>query len=429
MDRLICPGRVSAARIVTVSLLAVWLTLCPLESVSGQQQTGNAEREQAESQQENAESDRAEQEPSLSITEFRPRSMLRNIKLTDLAGARFPAIDIHTHFGFRMKGSVEKLDEFVQVMDQQNVAMCVSLDATLGATLDEHQKYLFKRYEDRFAIFVHIDFQGDGKADEPATWDCHREDFGRRIGMLLKDAKEQGVCGVKFFKQFGLGYKNPDGSLIQIDDVRWDPIWQACGELDLPVIIHTGDPAAFFEPIDKFNERYEELSRHPDWSFHGDEFPTRSMLLEARNRVIAKHSGTKFIGAHMGGNPEDLKSVGSWLDAYTNLYVEPASRIAELGRQPYTAREFFIKYQDRILFGTDGPWPETRVNYYWRFFETRDEYFPYSEKEPPPQGLWQIYGIELPEEVLKKLYFENACQLMPALGERYKAAVETLERR
>jgi predicted TIM-barrel fold metal-dependent hydrolase len=356
----------------------------------------------------------------LPLTEFKPRSMLRNIRFTPLQAAKYPVIDIHTHFGLRFRGSRERLDEFVEVMDRQNIALCVSLDARLGDTLEEHQRYLYDRYQDRFAVFVHLDFRGDGRQDQPATWDCHREDFPRRMARLLWDARQQGVCGVKFFKQFGLGYRNPDGTLIRIDDPRWDPIWQACGDLDLPVIIHTGDPAAFFQPIDQFNERYEELSRHPDWSFYGASFPTRDELLEARNRVIARHPGTRFIGAHVAGNPEDLQTVGCWLDKWPNLYVETASRIAELGRQPYTAREFLVKYQDRVLFGTDGPWPAPRLTYYWRFFETRDEYFPYSEKDPPPQGLWQIYGVELPDAVLQKLYFRNACRLIPALLDKYQ---------
>jgi predicted TIM-barrel fold metal-dependent hydrolase len=187
------------------------------------------------------------------------------------------------------------------------------------------------------------------------------------------------------------------------------------------VIIHTADPAAFFEPVDATNERWEELSRHPDWSFYGGDFPSRDELLAARNRVIARHPKTQFIGAHVANNAEDLKTVGAWLDRYPNLWIEPASRISELGRQPFTAREFLIRYGDRLLFGTDGPWPEKRLQLYWRFLETHDESFPYSEKEPPPQGLWQIYGLDLPNEVLRKLYYENAVKLIPGIAWRLEA--------
>lgn len=390
---------------------AIVFVLCwLLSSTSVGQENSQTEKPQNEKEQ-------ASQTP-LSLTDYKPKSMLKNIRNTELRGARFPVIDVHGHFGRRLRGSRQELVDFVEVMDRQNIAVCISLDAKLGSSLRDHQKYL-GLFQDRFAVFVHLDFQGDGKADNPASWDCHREDFARRIARMLKSAKEQGVCGVKFFKQFGLGYKNPDGSLIEIDDPRWNPIWEACGKLGLPVIIHTADPAAFFQPVDQFNERYEELARHPDWGFYGDAFPSREELLAARNRVIEKHPGTLFIGAHMANNPEDLKKVGDWLERFPNLYVEPSSRIAELGRQPYTARDFFIKYQDRILFGTDGPWPETRLTYYWRFLETTDEYFPYSEKDPPPQGLWQIYGIDLPDPVLKKIYFQNALRVIPAISEKY----------
>jgi predicted TIM-barrel fold metal-dependent hydrolase len=160
------------------------------------------------------------------------------------------------------------------------------------------------------------------------------------------------------------------------------------------------------------------LARHPDWSFYGDQFPSREELLAARNRVIARHPQTIFIGAHVANNPEDLAEVSRWLRQYPNLYVEIASRIAELGRQPYTARRFLIDHADRVMFGTDGPWPEMRIKLYWRFLETYDEYFPYSEKEFPPQGMWNIDGVGLPDDVLRKIYFENAARIVPGVAER-----------
>jgi len=246
----------------------------------------------------------------------------------------------------------------------------------------------------------------------------HRPGFARRVASQLAEAKENGASGLKLFKSLGLGYQNPDGSLIKIDDPRWDPIWNACGELGLPVLIHTADPAAFFLPIDETNQRWEELPRHPEWSFHGPKFPSRELLLRARNRIIGKHPKTKFIGAHIANNSEDLKQVSSWLERYPNLYVEPASRIGELGRQPYSARKFIIRYSDRFLFGTDGPWPETRVKLYWRFLETFDENFPYSEKPFPPQGLWNIHGVGLPDSVLEQIYYQNASKIIPGVAER-----------
>ena len=345
------------------------------------------------------------------IDKYAPEPMLK-VQTTNLQRAKFAAVDIHGHFGFRLKGDQIALSKYVEVMERNNIALSVSLDCVLGNE-DRHLRFL-RDYDERFLYFCHIDFVGDGNLDDPKSCVCNQPGFVRDVCMKLDAAKKKQIVGLKFFKQFGLGFKNPDGSLLKIDDPRFDPIWQACAKLELPVIIHTADPAAFFRPIDQNNERYEELARHPDWSFYGDKFPKRNELLAARNRVIAKHPNTKFIGAHVANNPEDLETVASWLDEYPNLYVGIASRIGELGRQPNTARRFFLKYQDRILFGTDGPWPEQRLRYYWRFLETDDEYFPYSEKTPQPQGLWFIYGLNLPDNVLEKIYFKNALKLIPS---------------
>ncbi len=336
-----------------------------------------------------------------------------------LERAKFPAIDVHTHFRIRLRHSAEQRDAFVKLMDRNNVALCVSLDGGLGDDLDEHLKFLAP-HADRFAVFANIDWQGQGKTDDPATWDMHRPDFARRIARELADAKQRGAIGLKIFKSFGLELKNPDGSLVRIDDDRWDPIWQACGELGFPILIHTADPAAFFLPIDETNERWEELHRRPEWSFYGPQFPERKQLLEDLMRVVERHPRTVFIAAHVANYAEDLNQAAQWLEQYPNLYVEFASRISELGRQPYTARKFLNKYSDRVLFGTDGPWPEERLRLYWRFLETEDENFRYSEKDFPPQGLWNIYGVGLSDDVLRKIYHENAIRLMPPLGEKLK---------
>jgi predicted TIM-barrel fold metal-dependent hydrolase len=361
----------------------------------------------------------------LLLENFRPEPQLK-VAQHLLTRAKFPVIDVHAHFRHRFHHSADQLQAFVELMDRHNIAMCVSLDGKLGDELEDHKQYLWTKHRDRFLIFANLDWIGDGKPDDPATWACNRPDWARRMALALADAKERGVSGLKVFKQFGLGYRNADDSLIAIDDERFDPIWKACGELGLPVLIHTADPAAFFLPIDEKNERWEELHRHPEWSFHGDEFPSREELLAARNRVIDRHPKTIFIGAHVANNAEDLAAVGEWLDRYPNLYVDFASRIAELGRQPYTARKFFLKYADRILYSTDGPWPELRITYYWRFLETLDEYFPYSEKDPPPQGLWRIYGLGLPDDVLRKVYHENALKLLPGAREKFERAAARL---
>ena len=345
-------------------------------------------------------------ESSLVLPENRPRK------------SKFPSVDVHVHMRYKTRQLPEALEAWIKLMDAQNIAVCVSMDGNLGDKLEEHKKYLWTQYRDRFVIFANIDWVGQGDPNDPASWDCHRTDFGRRMADALADAKQRGAVGLKIFKRLGLTYRNPDRSLVQIDDHRWDPIWRACGELGMPVLIHSADPVAFFKPIDAKNERWEELSRHPDWSFAGEEFPSHEELLAARNRVIERHPKTVFIGAHVANYSENLAEVGRWLDKYPNLNLDISARIAELGRQPYTAREFFLKYQDRILFGTDGPREVGRMIPHWRLLETRDEYFSYAENQYPPQGLWNIYGLHLPDEVLRKVYSENAARLIPGIRER-----------
>ena len=354
------------------------------------------------------------------LRNFRPNSNLK-VASHPKTHAKYPVVDVHTHFRYKLRSSDLALDDFVSVMDRNRIAVCVSLDGQLDGSLEEHRDFLWSRYRDRFILFANVDWQGDGDTDDPASWACHRPGFAERTATQIAEAVTLGASGLKIFKRFGLTYRNPDGSLIAIDDPRFDPIWQACGRLKIPVIIHTADPAAFFQPIDETNERWEELSRHPEWSFHGQAFPTRAELLAARNRLIARHPQTQFIGAHVANNSEDLAEVSRWLEQHPNLWIETASRIAELGRQPFTARDFLVQHADRVMFGTDGPWPELRLRINWRFFETRDESFDYSEKVPPPQGMWTIDGVDLPDDVLRKLYYQNAAKLIPGVAERIEA--------
>jgi predicted TIM-barrel fold metal-dependent hydrolase len=235
----------------------------------------------------------------------------------------------------------------------------------------------------------------------------------------LAEAVRLGAAGLKLLKSLGLEIRDVDGRLIPPDDQRFDPVWQRAGELGVPVLWHCADPLAFFQPMNEHNERYEELSRHPDWSFHGGDFPSHAELIAAQLRVIERHPETTFICAHMANLPEDLARLGEELDRHPNMFVETSARIAELGRQPYSAREFFLRYADRILFGTDGPGVADKLNPQFRFLETRDEYFPYVDDATrfPPQGLWNIYGIGLPDDVLRKVYFENAERLIPRVAE------------
>lgn len=350
-----------------------------------------------------------------------PKSQLV-VPITTISQAAFPAVDVHTHFFVKGKHDPVLLEKYVEFMDRNNIAVSVSLDATLGTRLEEHKQFLWRQHHERFVLFANIDFRGKGIQERPETWDCNQSDFVRNIVEQLKAQVADGsISGLKFFKDFGLRYRNADGSLIAIDDARFDPIWKVCGDLKIPVIIHTADPNAFFEPINQDNERIRELKVHPDWSFFGSDFPSRSALHEARNRVIEKHVTTTFIAAHFGNDAENLQELTQWLERYPNLIVEFSSRINELGRQPLTAKQFFDLFQDRIMFGTDGPWPEERLRIYWRFLETPDEYFLYSEKTPQPQGDWRIYGINLGEAVLKKIYSGNAKRVIPGVRQRLEA--------
>jgi predicted TIM-barrel fold metal-dependent hydrolase len=320
----------------------------------------------------------------------------------------------------RLHGSSELLDDFVKLMDAMNIAVCVSLDGGLGEAFVEHRKFLWTKYPDRWVIFATMDWRGSGKVDDPASWDCQRPGFGARMAAALAEAKERGASGLKVHKSLGLGVRNADGTLARVDDARWDPIWEACGKLGLPVLIHTADPPAFFQAIDATNERWEELRRHPDWSFAGPGFPKHAELVAQLIAVVRRHPRTTFIAAHMGSSENDLAQLGQWLDELPNLNVDIAARIAELGRQPYTARRFVVKYADRVLFATDGPRVAKRLTYHWRFLETMDEYFPYAENEFPPQGFWNIYGVGLPDDVLRKVYSGNAMRLIPGVRERFE---------
>lgn len=355
--------------------------------------------------------------PSLEIGEFVPKPSAK-LRSTPIARAGFPVVDSHTHFWHRTRHDPQQLKGLVALMDRNGIAVCVSLDGTLGSRLDEHMKFLWTDYRHRFVIFANIDWRGGAGEKDYASWACNQPDFARRISLELQQAAEKGVSGLKVFKTLGLETRNADGTLVEVDDPRWDPIWSTCGQLGLPVLIHTADPSAFFQPITAENERYEELSRHPEWHYPPDRFPSREHLLAARLRLVARHPGTTFILAHFGNDAEDLQEASDTLDQYPNVVLDIASRINELGRQPYSARDFFERHQDRILFGTDGPWPEERYHCYWRFMETRDEYFPYSEKPIPPQGIWRIYGLGLPDCVLQKVYHQNAQRLIPGVQER-----------
>jgi predicted TIM-barrel fold metal-dependent hydrolase len=349
---------------------------------------------------------------AITLPEFEPKSTLR-VTETPVPRAKFPAIDVHTHlFGLSRKSDHALLQQIAAWMDECNLQTMVNVTGGNSETLPAI-KEAFEPFGKKFVTGV-----------EPVYKRASDPDYPKWQADELAKCKQQGAVCLKILKSLGLGLRDRAGKLVRIDDPRFDPMWEAAGALKLPVLIHTSDPAAFFTPIDRFNERYEELQRHPEWSFYGKDFPKRDELLDARNRVVARHPKTTFIGLHVANSPEDLERVGAWFDRYKNLHCEIGARLGELGRQPRTARRWFERYQDRIMFGTDAT-PNAGVEYpqqdlrppmyraYFRFLETEDEYFDYAPSTVPPQGRWRIYGIALPDSILRKVYRENATRLLP----------------
>jgi predicted TIM-barrel fold metal-dependent hydrolase len=373
---------------------------------------------------------RGEQSPAatrkpvaLDLQDFQPRSMLK-VSSTTVPRARFPVIDCHTHLGFSGEsvagvphGEQRKFRataaELLPVMDRVNLRMMVNLTGGIGAGLRESIAQYQTPHPSRFLSFT-----------EPRWTAINNPNYAREQAEEIDSARRLGARGLKVLKTLGLYLREhvTSGPLVTIDDRRFDAMWEACGATGMPVAIHVGDPDAFFLPIDRFNERFEELNNHPDWSFHGRDFPSARELYEARNRVFARHPKTTFVALHVGNNAEDLGYVSECLDRYPNMHVETGARVGELGRQPRTARRFFDRYQDRILFGTDAVphgvqtpqqiFGEALYEIYFRFLETEDEYFDYAPAPTPPQGRWRIYGIGLPDQILRKVYYENAARLL-----------------
>jgi hypothetical protein len=350
------------------------------------------------------------QNAPLPLTEFEPRSML-HVEETRVARSRFPVIDFHTHVSPRPNSKRQTVPpaQVVTTMDAVNLHTMVNLTGGSGTDLVTTIGNYDRAFPKRFVTMTEPTWS---RASEPkyAAWQA--DEIGK--------AKSAGAVGLKILKTLGLYLRDggPTGKLVRVDDERFDPMWDACGRLGLPVAMHVGDPEAFFLPIDRFNERYEELNAHPDWSFHGKDFPAFKDILDARDRVYARHPKTTFVALHVGHWAENLKAVGEMLDRFPNVNVEIGARIGELGRQPRAAARFFDKYQDRVLFGTDAVplgietpqqiFGEDLYRIYYRFLETQDEYFDYAPAPKPPQGRWRIYGLGLPEPILRKVYHENA---------------------
>src|SRR5882757_42739 len=367
--------------------------------------------------------DESSKPKALSLADYEPKSMLQ-VRETRVERARYPVIDIHTHIAFsaKSKDGVELAperqylgtpQELLAVMDRKNIRAMVNLTGGYDRGLAEAVAKYDRTHPGRFYTFA-----------EPSYSRFKEPDYGSVQAQAIGQAHHDGARGLKILKTLGLYLREniTSETLVKIDDPRFDPMWDACGQLNLPVAIHISDPVAFFTPTDRFNERYEELNNHPDWSFYGGDFPSNAELIAARNRVMGRHPKTQFVTLHFGNFSENLQNVAENLDRFPNMWVDMAARIGELGRQPVTARKFFDKYQDRILFATDATphgdeYPQQVFNdqlyeIYYRFLETDDEYFDYAPAKVPPQGRWKIYGLGLPETILKKVYYENAARVL-----------------
>jgi predicted TIM-barrel fold metal-dependent hydrolase len=341
------------------------------------------------------------------LSRFEPQPMLQVARATPLRAA-YPAIDVHFHLG-SLPPSITP-ERLVQAMDAAGIAKVVNLDGS--APNFRHFVDTFRaKYPDRFIQFVKPDFTAIRR---PGGIEAE----ARRI----VEAAREGALGLKVSKSLGLSLRDASGARVPLDDPRLDAIWNTAGRLGLPVLVHTADPPAFFLPTTRHNERYEELVQNPGWSRADDRSSSFAGLMAERERLLAKHPGTVFIGAHMGSNEEDLAYAGRLLERFPNYYVDLSSRVAGLGRQPYTAREFFIRWQDRILFGSDGgfalqpdrEWtPERFFRSYVEFLETPNEYVEYPLWGALNQGRWRVTGLHLPPDVLEKIYARNAERLLP----------------
>jgi predicted TIM-barrel fold metal-dependent hydrolase len=357
--------------------------------------------------------DAASRPDELRLIDYAPRPTLR-VPATEIHGPRYRIVDAHAHLGPTPFGGgwfERPIEELLAVLDGAGVETIVDLDGGWGDQLRAEVARYAEPYPERFAVFCGIDYDGFASG----------EDFGEREATRLRTSAATGARGLKVWKLLGLRARDRLGRLVPVDDPRLAPLWSTAGELGLPVLIHVADPIAFFQPLDRHNERYEELIEHPDWHFWPPRpagrpdkpgYPSFDELIDQLWRVVEANPGTVFIGAHVGCAAEDLGRVSAMLEACPNYMVDLAARLGEIGRQPYTARAFITRYADRILFGTDGDPQIGEYRRWYRFLQTRDEYFDYGGGPVPIQGRWAIHGIGLPDEVLRKVYRDNARRVL-----------------
>jgi predicted TIM-barrel fold metal-dependent hydrolase len=333
----------------------------------------------------------------LGIRQYKPKSTLVVVE-HPVPRARYPVVDIHSH---HPRLTPERWAAIVQEMDALHLQVLVNLSGGSGERLAQGVKMIAESpAERRMVLFANLDF---GDLDQPG--------YGVRAAARLDADLKSGARGLKIFKNFGMSAKRA-GVRVPVDDPEFDPIWQACARHGVPVLIHTAEPAPFFDPVTETNERWLELQVHPERRRPAGEFPPFEALIAERDRLFARHPKTTFIAAHFAYHANDLGRLGRLLDQHPNVVTETGAILAELGRQPRTARAFFIKYQDRILFGKDSYVP-SEYPYFWRTFETADEYFDYYRDY---HAFWKLYGLDLPDVVLQKLYYGNALRIVPGLN-------------
>lgn len=335
---------------------------------------------------------------TMSIEEYEPKSTLV-VPQHPKTRAKYPFIDVHNHQD-RCQ-SQQCVDKLVSDMDGLNLRVMVNLSGGYGDRFKRNLDALKGRYKDRFVVFANIDFT---RLDDP--------DYPTRAAAQLEKDVKAGAQGLKIFKNLGMDLKDGKGQRVHVDDPRFDQLFELCGKLKIPVLIHTGEPAMFFKPQDKYNERWLELKLHPDRARPPERYPTWEALMEEQHHLFAKHPNTIFINAHLGWLGANLAELGRLMDKLPNMYTEIGAVLYELGRQPRFARQWMIAHQDRLLFGKDT-WNADEYHCYFQVLETADEYFDYYRKY---HAFWQMYGLDLPDEVLKKLYYKNALRIVPGIN-------------
>ena len=337
--------------------------------------------------------------PPPTILEYKPQSTLV-VPEHEVPRAKYPVVDIHGHPP--TLDSRANIEAVIEAMDRLNIGVMVQARPSSGARLTSQIEAVREAgYEDRFVFFASLDLNDIGPGS------------GARIAAQLEADVAAGAVGIgEISKSFGLTAQRSDGTRLAMDDPELDIVWETAGRLGIPVFVHTADPPEFFEPLDFSNERWLELALFERRRFMDrDRFPAFDDLMAERNRMIAKHPETTWILAHMGWHTHDLARLGEIFDAHPNVLAEVGAVLYDLGRQPRFGREFFEKYSDRILFGKDSFQPD-EYPYYFRVFETADEYFDYYRDY---HAFWKLYGMDLPDDVLRDMYYRNAARIIPGL--------------